>query len=106
VVAKGRAERALAPALSTRGGARLAVIETIAADERQCLTESIAECSLRVNATAQIIGLRRLVPTAVRKSPRSILVYFNEVDRGGHFAAWEEPELFSEEMRAEFKSMR
>jgi pimeloyl-ACP methyl ester carboxylesterase len=40
------------------------------------------------------------------KSPRSILVYFNEVDRGGHFAAWEEPELFSEEMRAEFKSMR
>jgi pimeloyl-ACP methyl ester carboxylesterase len=34
------------------------------------------------------------------------LVYFNEVDRGGHFAAWEEPELFSEEMRAAFKSMR
>jgi hypothetical protein len=34
------------------------------------------------------------------------LIYFNEVDRGGHFAAWEEPELFSEEMRAAFKSMR
>jgi pimeloyl-ACP methyl ester carboxylesterase len=34
------------------------------------------------------------------------LVYFNEVDRGGHFAAWEEPELFSEELRAAFKSMR
>ena len=34
------------------------------------------------------------------------LTYFNEVDRGGHFAAWEEPELFSEEMRAAFKSMR
>jgi pimeloyl-ACP methyl ester carboxylesterase len=34
------------------------------------------------------------------------LSYFNEVDRGGHFAAWEEPELFSEEMRAAFTSMR
>jgi pimeloyl-ACP methyl ester carboxylesterase len=34
------------------------------------------------------------------------LVYFNEVDRGGHFAAWEEPELFATEMRAAFKSLR
>jgi pimeloyl-ACP methyl ester carboxylesterase len=34
------------------------------------------------------------------------LVYFNEVDRGGHFAAWEEPDLFAEEMRAAFKSLR
>jgi pimeloyl-ACP methyl ester carboxylesterase len=34
------------------------------------------------------------------------LVYFNEVDKGGHFAAWEEPQLFSEELRAAFSSMR
>jgi pimeloyl-ACP methyl ester carboxylesterase len=34
------------------------------------------------------------------------LAYFNEVDRGGHFAAWEEPELFSQEMRAAFASLR
>src|SRR5215207_650792 len=34
------------------------------------------------------------------------LAYFNEVDRGGHFAAWEEPELFSAEMRAAFSSLR
>jgi pimeloyl-ACP methyl ester carboxylesterase len=34
------------------------------------------------------------------------LAYFNEVDRGGHFAAWEEPELFSTEMRAAFQSLR
>ena len=34
------------------------------------------------------------------------LTYFNEVDRGGHFAAWEEPELFTEEMRAAFSSLR
>ena len=34
------------------------------------------------------------------------LAYFNEVDRGGHFAAWEEPALFSRELRAAFKSVR
>jgi hypothetical protein len=34
------------------------------------------------------------------------LAYFNEVDRGGHFAAWEEPQLFSEEIRAAFRSLR
>ena len=34
------------------------------------------------------------------------LIYFNEVDRGGHFAAWEEPELFSAEVRAAFRSRR
>ena len=34
------------------------------------------------------------------------LTYFNEVDRGGHFAAWEEPQLFSEELRAAFRSLR
>ncbi len=34
------------------------------------------------------------------------LTYFNEVDKGGHFAAWEEPELFSEEVRATFSSVR
>jgi pimeloyl-ACP methyl ester carboxylesterase len=34
------------------------------------------------------------------------LAYFNEPDRGGHFAAWEEPELFSTEVRAAFKSLR
>ena len=34
------------------------------------------------------------------------VAYFDEVDRGGHFAAWEEPELFSAEMRAAFRSLR
>ena len=34
------------------------------------------------------------------------VIYFNEVDKGGHFAAWEEPELFSTEIRAAFRSLR
>jgi hypothetical protein len=32
-----------------------------------------------------------------------MLVYFNEVDRGGHFAAWDEPDLFRTELRAAFR---
>ena len=34
------------------------------------------------------------------------LIYFNKVDKGGHFAAWEQPQLFSEELRAAFKLLR
>ena len=34
------------------------------------------------------------------------LIYFNEVEKGGHFAAWEQPELFCEEIRAAFASVR
>ena len=52
-------------------------------------------------------------PGEVFRAPRSWvelaypnLTYFNEVDKGGHFAAWEEPELFSEEVRAAFRPLR
>jgi pimeloyl-ACP methyl ester carboxylesterase len=52
-------------------------------------------------------------PDEIFQAPRSwvekgypTLTYFNEVDRGGHFAAWEEPELFASEMRAAFKPLR
>src|SRR5881392_1143766 len=52
-------------------------------------------------------------PGEIWRTPRSwaekaypSLTYFNEVDRGGHFAAWEEPALFSEEVRAAFASVR
>jgi pimeloyl-ACP methyl ester carboxylesterase len=52
-------------------------------------------------------------PGEIFQAPRSWaekvypnLIYFNEAERGGHFAAWEEPQLFAEEMRAAFKSLR
>jgi pimeloyl-ACP methyl ester carboxylesterase len=52
-------------------------------------------------------------PGEIWRTPRSWVensypnvAYFNEVDRGGHFAAWEEPELFSSEVRAAFRSLR
>jgi pimeloyl-ACP methyl ester carboxylesterase len=34
------------------------------------------------------------------------LIYYNKVDKGGHFAAWEQPQLLTEELRAAFKSLR
>jgi len=34
------------------------------------------------------------------------LIYYNKVDKGGHFAAWEQPQLFSAEVRAGFRSLR
>ena len=64
-----------------------------------------AEVSLPVGFTT--------FPGEIFRAPRSWvekgyphLTYFNEVDRGGHFAAWEEPELFATEIRAAFKSLR
>jgi pimeloyl-ACP methyl ester carboxylesterase len=52
-------------------------------------------------------------PGEIWRTPRSWVeasypnvIYFNEVDKGGHFAAWEEPQIFSEEMRAAFRSLR
>jgi hypothetical protein len=52
-------------------------------------------------------------PKELYQAPRSCaeraypnLIYFNEVDRGGHFAAWQETQLFSEEVRAAFRSLR
>jgi pimeloyl-ACP methyl ester carboxylesterase len=52
-------------------------------------------------------------PGEIWRTPRSWVeraypntIYFNEVDKGGHFAAWEEPQLFSEELRAAFRPLR
>jgi pimeloyl-ACP methyl ester carboxylesterase len=52
-------------------------------------------------------------PSEIIQAPRNWtekvypnLIYFHEADRGGHFAAWEEPEIFSQELRAAFKTLR
>ncbi len=52
-------------------------------------------------------------PNELSQAPRSWaeqaypnLIYFNEVDRGNHFAAWQEPDLFTSEVRAAFRSLR
>jgi hypothetical protein len=52
-------------------------------------------------------------PGEIHRAPRSWgertfhgLVHWNEVDKGGHFAAWEQPEVFVDEVRAGFRSLR
>jgi hypothetical protein len=52
-------------------------------------------------------------PTEAWQAPRSWveqaypkLIHYNQVEKGGHFAAWEQPQLFSEEVRAGFRSLR
>jgi pimeloyl-ACP methyl ester carboxylesterase len=52
-------------------------------------------------------------PGEIFRAPRSWveasypnLTYFNEADAGGHFAAWEEPQVFAEELRAAFRTLR
>ena len=54
-----------------------------------------------------------IFPGEIYRAPRSwverayhTLIYFNEVDKGGHFAAWEEPQLLAAEVRAAFRSLR
>jgi pimeloyl-ACP methyl ester carboxylesterase len=54
-----------------------------------------------------------MFPGEIFRAPRSwvelgypTLSYFHEADRGGHFAAWEEPQLFATEIRAAFKPLR
>jgi pimeloyl-ACP methyl ester carboxylesterase len=64
-----------------------------------------ADISLPVAITVFPGELYRAPETWARRAYRN-LIYFHEVDRGGHFAAWEEPELFSAELRAAFKSLR
>jgi pimeloyl-ACP methyl ester carboxylesterase len=63
------------------------------------------EISLPVAITVFPDDVYRAPETWARRAYKN-LTYFHEVDKGGHFAAWEQPELFSAELRAAFKSLR
>ncbi len=88
---------ASAARLYWENGARGSVI--VAAAQRT------GEISLPVAITVFPEDIYRPPETWVRRAYRN-LIYFNEVDKGGHFAAWEQPELFSAELRAAFRSLR
>jgi pimeloyl-ACP methyl ester carboxylesterase len=64
-----------------------------------------AEISLPVAITVFPEEVYRAPETWARRAYRN-LIHFNEVDRGGHFAAWEQPDLFSAELRAAFRPLR
>jgi len=67
--------------------------------------QKTAEISLPVAITVFPEDVYRAPETWARRAYRN-LIYFHEVDKGGHFAAWEQPQLFSEELRVAFKSLR
>ena len=67
--------------------------------------QKTAEIALPVAITVFPEDVYRAPETWARRAYRN-LIYFHEVDKGGHFAAWEQPELFSAELRAAFKSLR
>jgi pimeloyl-ACP methyl ester carboxylesterase len=67
--------------------------------------QKTAEISLPVAITVFPGESYRAPETWARRAYRN-LIYFHEVDKGGHFAAWEEPELFSAELRAAFRPLR
>jgi pimeloyl-ACP methyl ester carboxylesterase len=67
--------------------------------------QKTAEISLPVAITVFPEDVYRPPETWARRAYRN-LIYFHEVDRGGHFAAWEEPELFAAEIRAAFRPLR
>jgi pimeloyl-ACP methyl ester carboxylesterase len=67
--------------------------------------EMTAEISLPVAITVFPGESYRAPETWARRAYRN-LIYFHEVDKGGHFAAWEQPELFSNEIRAAFRTLR
>ena len=64
-------------------------------------------------ATLSVPVAFTVFPGEIFRAPRSWaenvypkLIYFNEAEKGGHFAAWEEPEIFARELRAAFSSLR
>jgi pimeloyl-ACP methyl ester carboxylesterase len=63
------------------------------------------DISLPVAITVFPEEVYRAPETWARRAYRN-LIYFNEVEKGGHFAAWEQPELFSAELRAAFRPLR
>ncbi len=67
--------------------------------------QKTSEISLPVAITVFPEEVYRAPETWARSAYRN-LIYFHEVDKGGHFAAWEQPELFSAELRAAFRSLR
>jgi pimeloyl-ACP methyl ester carboxylesterase len=67
--------------------------------------QKTAEISLPVAITVFPGESYRAPETWARRAYRN-LIYFHEVDKGGHFAAWEEPELFSAELREAFRLLR
>ena len=79
--------------------------ENVGRNPTQSTAWKTTEISLPVAITVFPEDVYRPPETWARRAYKN-LIYFHEVDKGGHFAAWEQPELFSAELRAAFRSLR
>ena len=77
-----------------------------AQEDVRAVGQAVPPVSIPVGFTTFPGEIWRTPRSWVERAYPNVEIYFNEVDKGGHFAAWEEPELFSEEMRAAFRSLR
>jgi pimeloyl-ACP methyl ester carboxylesterase len=79
--------------------------ERRARQRHRAAAQKTAEISLPVAITVFPEDVYRAPETWARRAYRN-LIYFHEVDKGGHFAAWEQPQVFTAELRAAFRSLR
>jgi pimeloyl-ACP methyl ester carboxylesterase len=79
--------------------------ENVGRNPTQSAAWKTSEISLPVAITVFPEDVYRPPESWARRAYRN-LIYFHEVDKGGHFAAWEQPKLFAAELRAAFKSLR
>jgi hypothetical protein len=66
----------------------------------------MGDMSGRGEEAAAAAGEQYQAPRSWAERAYPNLIYYSQVDRGGHFAAWEQPQLFAEEPRAAFRSLR
>ncbi len=74
-------------------------------DVLSAAAQNTADISIPVGVTV-FPGENYRAPRSWTERAYAQLIYFNKVDKGGHFAAWEEPELFTDEVRAAFRPLR
>ena len=98
----GRSSKSHGPAEVRIDGRNLQVVDKNWIDVTGLKPDTEYPYEVLVNRKA--VGKGRARTWAEKVYPK--LTYFNEVDRGGHFAAWEEPALFATELRAAFRSLR
>ena len=79
--------------------------ENVGRNPTQSAVWKTTELSLPVAITVFPEDVYRPPESWARRAYKN-LIYFHEVDRGGHFAAWEQPDLFTSELRAAFRSLR
>ena len=83
-----------------------ALVSVDASRRRAGPTRRPSPISRRVSSRPSCRSWFSIGATAGVRQKRSSTPYRHEVDKGGHFAAWEQPQLFSQEIRVAFRSLR